>query len=398
MKKKDLNISFNINKRGEMSNKTKKRRGKNKYCVYINIDNIDLEALLEKYPGTYHKTHISLYGKKAMIYKTGKIIYEGSINDLLKTVKNIGDLLKTQIKIIAYGQELRNGRYLVFCPYIPLSLEIVRREICEIFYSLNLDLPEQDILKISTELANEIVSDVFFREDISLTFSTPFGGKEFNGLMIIDDKLKNLLMIKVFQELKEGKLNIKQNDPWYNKIKEKLVKYGIEITVGVLTGLIVELIIRFVISKPLGLPCVVEYKVPSLKEGRILAERKVISSKEIASLLGKPECMVIPALNTLVIGGAAIKIDPIERIYKLTSQTYITAAGMFISSTSEYLSTSQIFRSFIEGPTIISATSEKHEGIIERPKGIPKLKDVADKEKMSCDEEVYKQLISKFIT
>ena len=381
-----------------MSNKTKKRRDKDKYCVYVNIDNIDLEALLEKYPGTYHKTYISLYEKGATIYKTGKIIYEDSINDLLKTVKNIGDLLKTHIKIIAYGQELRDGRYLIFCPYLPLSLEIVRREICEIFYSLNLDLPEQDILRISTELANEIVSDVFFREDISLTFSAPFGGKEFNGLMIIDDKLKNLLMTKVFQEFKEGKLNIKQNNPWYNKIKEKLAKYSVEITVGVLTALIAELIIKFVISKPFAMPKVEQDKVTSLEEGKILAKRKVISSEEIAGLLGKPECMVIPALNTLVIGGAAIKIDPVKRVYKLTSQTYTTAAGMYISSTSEYLSTSQIFHSFIEGGSVISPSSEKHAGIIERPKGIPKIKDVADKEKISCDEKVFEQLISKFIT
>ena len=370
-----------------------------KFVYYLNIDAFPIELWSESTLTDHSSPGVFLDTYSTYIVQGGKVFSDKSIQELANFFSDVAKHAKCAIKIIAVGERLKEGVYLVFCPHLEYSAEIVKSELLEIFARAKEEISsgDTDILRL---IANEMVCDLFYSSSVKSDLLDP---KQWHGLLVVEESLKGELCSALLKLRKQEKAEVPpiSTNERISKFYSKLEALGIGILSSLIATGIIQLIIRFVFSTPVGSPKLGRRKF----EDNMVADffkndaggfdsEKTVSSKEIAASLRMFESSVIPFMNSIPV---LTQVDRSSRSYKLVGNDYFAPDASYTSHSVESLVSSGFLGSSILSylcPT--SAINFKYEvtsDVVDRPDDLGEMIEYSKSSQLALGDKDISKLV-----
>ena len=306
--------------------------------LYLNEDKLDLDHIATRIGARIGRGCI--FWEDTTLYQCGKVEIKAKsnldvTNKIVSIITQLSKLYPEKtFKVTSLGQIDKNGIARVFCPGLSIMLDVIRREALDILDSFEFDKESRN--EVAKSIAQEIVSDAAFSNFVisSERFGDPYKKRPtlFNGWLIIDYELKRNLLEIYQKKVRNKEVAIAPKKTGiFNKIKKIVKEHEQDIVIGIVSGLITEVIFYLVVTALHAAPKLTKERIDRFPGGKILEERQKITSEELAELMNIPEPFAVLLLNSLVKGHGARIVDTETRMYELSSKTVKVAMALMIS-------------------------------------------------------------------
>jgi len=301
---------------------------KDTFCIIIYVEPtpLSLDSIAREIPGEV--SDHALTAPCLVIDELGKIqcwgqdrkMVEPLVFDVLDKIKRTSG----QATVIAVGKTNQSGQTAVLAKPKHVTTVIARET--ELIIR-DLGLLSEKTKDISQVVANEMLSNLAIKNNVTTDSNIPFTSRLFTGWFLINEKLKKKLASTYMKKTQRYSATFDANrSSVIRTLVAKLGEKKEEIIIAITVGLIVEACIRAIlyifttVHYERGTSSIKELELPETLMGNIKSQRS-FSASEIARALNREEWSTIAMLNTLKEIGLLKLIDMYDRTYKGTGVT-----------------------------------------------------------------------------
>ncbi|MDF2546103.1 MAG: hypothetical protein K0R93_1001 [Anaerosolibacter sp.] len=344
------------------------------FFYYLTADNLEVSLVDPNGDHVIENTHIYNTKMETVIHTYGKVASNWELEDIANFVRETGRTSSDKTHVLAIGEQIEDGRYIVFCCDPRMAGEVIVRELCGIIREMG---GRVDSLDSYRACADEILSNLFYRYNVTEDITRP---RHFGGQLILNMSLATLLMDK-YRKSKTVKKITKSLLSDFLNVTPLVASTGLDEQDVLTACYILESIVGVVVSTPQNPPASSILPIEEYDFYDILCSKDdfgTVHALKSAITLGTTEYFAVSVLNGL--GKTLKKNSSGKRTYQLASETFESPSLDFSvgSTVSELLlgnmysgSADKVCPGLVE---LISGT-DKDNASIPSPVKLPKLLD-----------------------